>query len=160
MRDFAATKLQQSARDFLRHLRWKRLWADFKDDVRFAAALEIQASYRMLRAKRARSFLAELRRNKLKELAAKTIAGFFRHLLLARRAEEEKQIQDALRMAQEKKEEALRMLERVFNGILCRQALLKWREKQRQATEHAQLRTMVRAQFDMPLFTVSKSLTT
>ncbi|TYZ59296.1 hypothetical protein PybrP1_006572, partial [[Pythium] brassicae (nom. inval.)] len=140
-----AVKLQQSVRDFLRHQRWKRLWSDFKDDVRFAGALEIQASYRMLRAKRARLFLAELRRNKAKEQAAETISRFFRNLQAARRAEEEKQMQDALRTAQEKKEEALQMLERVLSGILCRWALLKWREKQRQATAHAQLRTMVRA---------------
>lgn len=152
---FAAAKLQQSVRDFLHHRRWKHIWRDFKDDVQLAAAVEIQASYRMLCAKRTRWFLAELRCNKRKEQAAKIICRFLRSIRVARQGEAEKQQREALKLAQERKTDALRTLVRVCGRVLCRLALLKWREKQRQATAHAQLKTMVRPVILLTMFYVT-----
>lgn len=143
--DFAANKLQQSVRDFLCHQRWKRMWRDFKSDVQLAAAVEIQAFYRMIQARSVRSFLADLRRDRRKEQAANVICRFFQSICIARQADTEKQQLEARKFAQARKLEAVRRLEHIFSSILCRLALLKWREKQRQATAHEQIRTRVRS---------------
>lgn len=143
--DFAANKLQQSVRDFLRHDGWKRVWSDFKADVQLAATVEIQAFCRMLQARGVRLFLADLRRNRRKEQAANVICRFFQSIRIARQADTEKQLREARRVAQARKMDAIWKFERVFSSILCRLALLKWREKQRLATAHEQIRTTVRS---------------
>uniref|UniRef100_K3WGE0 Uncharacterized protein n=1 Tax=Globisporangium ultimum (strain ATCC 200006 / CBS 805.95 / DAOM BR144) TaxID=431595 RepID=K3WGE0_GLOUD len=135
---FAATKLQQSVRDFLRSHRWKLAWQDFKDNVQLAAVVTIQTSFRMLRAKQTRWFLEEVRRNHHMEAAAAIICRFFRAILQQRQVRVTQLLGEARRQAKQRQRDALLALEYAVSRILCCKALQHWQEKQRQATAQQQ----------------------
>lgn len=121
------------------------MWSDFKADVQLASAVEIQAFYRMIQARGMRSFLAELRHNRRKEQAAKVICRFLQSICVARQADIEKQLRETRKLVQARNMDAIWKLERIASSNLCRLAFFKWREKQRQATAHEQIRTTVRS---------------
>ncbi|KAF1334898.1 hypothetical protein FI667_g1746, partial [Globisporangium splendens] len=108
---FAAAKLQQSVRDFLRSRRWKLAWQDFKDGVQLVAVVTIQTASRMLRDKQTRRFLEEVRQNHHMEAAAATICRFFRAVLQQRHARVAQLLEEARHQAKQRQRDALLALE-------------------------------------------------
>ncbi|EEY57782.1 uncharacterized protein PITG_00360 [Phytophthora infestans T30-4] len=76
VRGFAARKLQSSIRAYLRFRRWKDVLKKFHEDVCLAAALKIQAIWRMFIAKKSRLILESLLRDQVGSNAAKVIRRF------------------------------------------------------------------------------------
>jgi hypothetical protein len=141
--DFAARKLQASTRDYLRHRRWKNIWRVFKEDVELAAAITMQAAYRMLRAKQNAMFLRELIANQARVRAARIVRRFLDRVRARRQSLIALQHLRALEEAAARRAKAVDLLFGSLSRIICRTFLRRWREIERSATAHDERRKAV-----------------
>lgn len=134
--DFAARKLQGSTRDYLRRRRWKSIWRVFKEDVELAAAITMQAAYRMFLVKRNAQFLRELNENRARARAANTLRRFLDRVRAHRQSLIELEHLRALEEAAARRAKAVESLFGSLSRILYRNFLRRWREIERSATAH------------------------
>ncbi|KAE9337430.1 hypothetical protein PF008_g12542 [Phytophthora fragariae] len=138
VRDFAARKLQATTRAFFRFRRWRSVLGAFQEDVQLSAALEIQATWRMLVAKRKREFLVQLLRDKVKVNAANVIRRFSLKVIEAKRRKEMTSTKETEAVFAARKEKSLDALFEIYGRFVLHDALATWKA----GTHEAKLRLL------------------